>query len=83
MTNIFVFDANSLISANLLPHSVSRRAYDKARQIGIPVYSDVTFAEFSETFVRPKFDKYLSFKERLIAINAFEKQGNILLFLIG
>jgi len=73
MIKIFVFDANSLISANLLPASVNRRAFDRARELGIPVYSDTTLAEFAETLVRPKFDKYLSFEQRLEAIVAFEK----------
>ncbi len=75
MTKIFVFDANILISANLLPKSVSRKAYDKAIELGIPVYSDTTLAEFSETLVRPKFDKYTTFHERVAAISNFEKVG--------
>jgi len=75
MINVFVFDTNSLISANLSPGSVNRQAYDKARQIGITVYSDGTLTEFVETFVRPKFDKYLSGETRSRAIAAFEKAG--------
>jgi len=75
MIDIFVFDTNSLISANLLPGSVNRKAYDRAREIGIPVYSDTTFTEFAETFIRPKFDKYIPTNERLNAISAFEKIG--------
>lgn len=75
MIKIFVFDTNSLISANLSPESVNRKAYDKAREMGIAVYSDTTFAEFAETVIRPKFDKYISGEKRLQAIAAFEKIG--------
>jgi putative PIN family toxin of toxin-antitoxin system len=78
MIKIFVFDTNSLISANLSPNSVNRQAYDKAREIGIPVYSDPTLKEFSETLVRPKFDKYISNESRLNAINAFTKAGQLI-----
>jgi putative PIN family toxin of toxin-antitoxin system len=75
MIKIFVFDTNILISANLSPGSVNRMAYDKAREIGIPVYSDTTFKEFSETLIRPKFDKYISMERRIKAISAFENSG--------
>ncbi len=73
MISIFVFDTNSLISANLSPGSVNRKAYDKAREIGIAVHSDETLTEFIETFTRPKFDRYISGEQRLHAITAFEK----------
>jgi putative PIN family toxin of toxin-antitoxin system len=78
MIKIFVFDTNSLISANLLPNSVNRQAYDKAREIGIPVYSDSTLKEFSETLIRPKFDKYISNESRLNAITAFTKTAQLI-----
>ncbi|MDF2431447.1 MAG: uncharacterized protein JWP44_1078 [Mucilaginibacter sp.] len=78
MIKIFVFDTNSLISANLSPYSVNRKAYDRAREIGIPVYSSATFTEFAETLVRPKFDKYISSDKRLQAITAFEKRGQLI-----
>jgi len=75
MIKTFVFDTNSLISANLSPDSVNRKAYDKARAIGMAVYSDSTLAEFAETLSRPKFDKYISIEKRSQAISAFEKVG--------
>jgi putative PIN family toxin of toxin-antitoxin system len=78
MIKIFVFDTNSLISANLSPNSVNREAYDKAREIGIPVYSDSTLKEFSETLIRLKFDKYISNESRFNAINAFAKAGQLI-----
>jgi len=45
MTNIFVFDTNSLISALLLPFSVARKAFDIALEKGILVHSRETFGE--------------------------------------
>lgn len=81
MIKIFVFDTNSLISANLSPDSVNRKAYNRAREIGMPVYSSATFTEFAETLLRPKFDKYISSEKRIDAINAFEKIGQLIVFL--
>lgn len=78
MIKIFVFDTNSLISANLSVDSVNRRAYDRARQIGIIVHSDLTFSEFSEVLTRPKFDKYISHQERQQAISTFEKKSQLI-----
>jgi putative PIN family toxin of toxin-antitoxin system len=75
MIKLFVFDTNSLISANLLPGSVNRKAYNKALELGITVYSDATLAEFSGTFIRTKFDKYISTEKRLEEITAFEKRS--------
>ena len=78
MIKIFVFDTNSLISANLLPGSVNRKAYNKVLEIGITVYSEATFAEFSATLNRTKFDKYISIEKRVEEINAFEKRGQLI-----
>lgn len=75
MIKIFVFDTNSLISANLLPDSVNRTAYDRARKIGLPVYSNETLTEFAETLMRSKFDKYVSAEKRRHAISAFTING--------
>jgi putative PIN family toxin of toxin-antitoxin system len=77
MIKIFVFDTNILISAILSPGSVSRKAYDNAREIGVAVYSAATFAEFTETLIRPKFDKYISTEDRLLAISAFENKSQL------
>ena len=78
MIKIFVFDTNILISANLSPGSVNRKAYDRAREIGISVYSNSTLAEFAETLLRTKFDKYISVEKRLEAIAVYEKRGQLI-----
>ena len=75
---IFVFDCNALISASLLPNSVSRNAYEKALLIGTLVRSPTSFLEFSTRFARAKFDKYLLLKNRLAIISAF-KQSSLLI----
>jgi len=65
----FVLDANTLVSAFLLSNStVAARAYYKAKAEGKIVLSEETFKEFSEVFIRPKFDKYLPLAKRLTII---------------
>ena len=78
MIKVFVFDTNSLVSANLLTESVNRKAYDRAREVGIPVYSGVTLQEFAEILARPKFDRYISPEKRLQALHGFEKAGQLI-----
>jgi putative PIN family toxin of toxin-antitoxin system len=78
MIDIFVFDTNSLISAHILPNSVTRKAYDKAIEKGILVHSAETFNEFVDTFARPKFDKYLSTDGRLNAITSLELKSQLI-----
>jgi putative PIN family toxin of toxin-antitoxin system len=60
-----VFDTNVVISAMLLPLSVSRRAFDRAMREGRPLISAATITEMDEVIHLPKFDKYLSEEERI------------------
>ncbi len=71
----YVFDTNSIVSSNLLPESVSRKAYIKALETGILLYSKETLSEFVDVLTRPKFDKYVSIDERIKEIASFEKKG--------
>jgi predicted nucleic acid-binding protein len=65
----FVLDTNALISAFLLGQTtVSARAYYKAKDTGKILISNEAFNEFSDVFIRPKFDKYLSQHKRLTII---------------
>jgi putative PIN family toxin of toxin-antitoxin system len=75
VTNLFVIDTSVLISAHLLPLSTPRRAYDKARQSGILVFSKATFHEFASTFTREKFEKYQSLEARLSLIELIERRS--------
>ncbi len=73
MIKVFVFDTNAIISAHLLPNSISRRAYDYAIRKGILVFSAATLLELTNTFGRPKFDKYIDADSRDQAIQFFKK----------
>jgi putative PIN family toxin of toxin-antitoxin system len=75
MIKTFVFDTNSLISAYILAGSKNRQAYNKAFDTGMLVYSIATFDEFTEVFVRAKFEKYLTPGQRFAAIKEFRAKG--------
>ena len=71
--SIFVLDTNILISAALLPSSISRQALDKAIDIGELGISNNTIEELIEVIFRKKFDKYfLNNEERLLFISKIE-----------
>ncbi len=58
-----------LISTFLLSStSIAAQAYYKAKYMGIIAMSEDTFNEFSDVFIRPKFDRYLVLEKRLIII---------------
>lgn len=75
MINTFVFDTNALISAHLLNRSDSRKAYNKAIETGLLLYSNATFDEFAKTFIRSKFERYLALDKRMSAIKEFHTRG--------
>jgi predicted nucleic acid-binding protein len=56
----FVFDTNALVSAVLLKQSVSRRAFDLARQHGQILISLDTLNELNDVLRRTKFNKYVT-----------------------
>ena len=58
MSDIFIFDTNSLVSAALISTSVSRKALNKAIATGELAISKATFEELIEVIFRKKFDKY-------------------------
>lgn len=60
MNHRIIIDTNVLLSAAILPNSVSHRAFLKAQDIGFLVFSDDTLAELSGVVRRPKFDRYLT-----------------------
>ncbi len=72
MSRIFVFDTNVLINAALSPRSASRTALLKALREDILVYSDKTLQELHEKMYLPRFDKYLSLKQRLVFYYDYE-----------
>jgi hypothetical protein len=74
----FVFDTNSLVSAALIPSSVSRLALQKADENGHLIFSKETLTELNEVLIRSKFDKYLSLNERLEYIERLQARSLII-----
>jgi len=70
-----VFDTNCIISAHLLTGSVARQAYDAALRSGVLFHSPATLKELYDTFLRSKFDKYVSFEARLEAVEQFQRRS--------
>jgi uncharacterized protein len=73
----FVFDTNALVSAALLKNSASRRAFDKARGMGMVLASQATVSELNEVLARPKFLRYLTTEERLEFVAAYLRETEI------
>ncbi|MBC8492218.1 MAG: putative toxin-antitoxin system toxin component, PIN family [Chloroflexi bacterium] len=61
----FVFDTSAIISAALLKHSVSRRAFDKALDEGKLLVSAGTIDELNQVLGRADFAKYVTEDERM------------------
>ncbi len=73
MSDFFVLDTNSLISAALIPSSTNRKALDNAIDLGVIAVSNKTIDELIEVLFREKFDKYfLNNNERWVIINKLE-----------
>jgi hypothetical protein len=75
MSNFFIFDTNSLISASLIIDSVSARALDRVFKTGNLIFSEETFSEFINVLYRPKLDKYLSEERRSQIIDRMEHKS--------
>ncbi len=60
----FVIDTNILVSSILIASSASDRAFKKAKNSGILLFSEKTFEELQQVITRPKFDKYVSISIR-------------------
>jgi putative PIN family toxin of toxin-antitoxin system len=67
--SFFVIDTNTLISAILFEHSNSTMAFDKVKRLGKIPASFETYNELCDVIVRPKFDRYVSLKIRLVILN--------------
>jgi uncharacterized protein len=72
-----VFDTNVVVSAMLLPLSVSRRALDRALRRGRILISATTMTELDEVIRRPKFDRYLSEEERVEFSTAIVNEADL------
>lgn len=72
-SNLFVIDTNTLISAFVFKYSVPRKAFERAVKKGKVCSSFNRYDEISEVLLRPKFDKYISPEEKLIALKQFKE----------
>ncbi|MGB5974065.1 MAG: putative toxin-antitoxin system toxin component, PIN family [Nodosilinea sp.] len=75
-----VVDTNILVSGILIAASVPDLAIQKARELGILLFSDTTFRELSQVIFRPKFDRYVSIEIRaefIARLNEASEQVNI------
>ena len=59
-----VVDTNALVSRLLLPDSVPGQAVRKAVDTGQLLVSESTLVELADVLARPKFDRYLTIKDR-------------------
>jgi putative PIN family toxin of toxin-antitoxin system len=60
----FVFDANVIISAVLLPGSKPESALRKAQDLGELLVSESIWLELEQVLARPKFNRYITLEER-------------------
>lgn len=74
-----VFDTNTVVSAVLLPQSVSRVAFDLASNLGTILISEETLAELDEVLRRPKFDRYVPRAKRLAFLLSMVESAKVIL----
>lgn len=73
-----VIDTNVVVSAVLLPRSISRQAFDFALLQGQLLVSEGTLAELDEVLCRPKFNRYIPERKRLEFFAAFVRTAEII-----
>jgi putative PIN family toxin of toxin-antitoxin system len=73
----YVFDANVIVSAVLLPRSVPRQAFDFANSKGELLLSQPMLAELDDVLRRPKLNKYISERDRVDFLVALLHAGEI------
>lgn len=73
-----VLDTNILISGLLLSSCKPQQVFDVVTQNHTLLMSESTLAEIVKTFIRPKFDKYVSLATRLAFIASFKQKAEII-----
>lgn len=63
--SIYVLDANVIVSAVLLPRSITRMAFDKACAQGRIAVSESVINELDDVLRRPRLNKYIHEEERI------------------
>lgn len=64
MNRRFVLDTNIIISSILSPKSQTNTAFKKVQKLGVIIVSSATWQELESVLFRPKFDRYITLKER-------------------
>jgi uncharacterized protein len=59
-----VVDTNALVSSLLVPHSIPGRAVRQILRDELLLVSEATMLELVDVLARPKFDRYLTIRER-------------------
>jgi putative PIN family toxin of toxin-antitoxin system len=73
-----IIDTNVIVSAVLLPRSVSRQVFDFVVLQGALLASEQTLEELNEVLCRAKFDKYLPEQKRLEFFAALVRKVEII-----
>jgi uncharacterized protein len=71
-----VLDTNTIVSALCFPQSIVRQAFNRAINEHQIVASSATWEELMEVINRPKFDKYVPSKERLLFLETVKQRVN-------
>jgi len=78
MSDCFVLDTNTIISALLLPTSIPRQAFDRAFDLGQVIVSAATVAELADVLQRRRFDKYVREEARLQFLATFIRDTRLI-----
>ncbi len=74
----YVFDANAIVSALLLPGSVPRQAFDRALEHGRILRSAPIISEIEDVLSRPRLERYVREAERMRFLVALIRTADIL-----
>jgi len=74
---LYVLDANVIVSAVLLPSSVTRKAFDKACKQGGIVVSEEVVNELDDVLRRPRLNKYIHEEERIQFLMALLREAQL------
>jgi uncharacterized protein len=72
-----VLDNNLLVSGLLLPASVPGQAFHRALQNDQILVSEATLNELADVLSRPKFDRYISIKDRQEFLRLLSRVANV------
>lgn len=75
--SVYVIDANVIVSAVLLPRSLTRKAFDKSLSQGEIVISEAIVNELDEVLRRPRLDKYIREEERIQFLMALLRESRL------